>query len=289
MKKDLKMQLAENPLCLALLGTLLLSLIFYCVGITVFFTVSSHLESALREYPEQCYIILKERGELFEYIFGWRFLFLVIILLILTAFAYPRVRRYLATYRFRKSETGIKLQKYVDALIANNSDLKNRVDHAVVGVIDTDMFQGYSKYRHKIYISSSWEHAASASGDALEMAKTTLCHELGHLLDNTYVSRGKYNIIRFFKFTPWGKRTIWAKEFKADAYGAEFYGNKAVYINKMQFMQNMYEKETPAAISDHPSWDLRIHAIQNDLHYSKADIKAMYKEYRAYLKKLKSK
>jgi len=291
MKKNLSSALVVIQLFLCALFNALVAIVLLCTclcAVTHFFPqfATETLQQIKSENPELFNEIVDTVSRT---IVSVRLLFILIIvsLSLVASTVSPHIQHFFAARRFKKTDLCKCLQKYVDSLLDSDAELKKRIGHVTVGLADSEIYQGCSAFKHRVFISMPWVYAATATTEGLEMVKTTLCHEIGHLIDNSYSNFLKNCFINLIRMTPPGKRIIWEKEFNADFYGAKLYGNKTMFLHKMKFMKNEYEKEEPATLKDHPTWYLRIHAIEKDLHYSRQEVKEIFAEYRKHLKELR--
>ena len=122
-----------------------------------------------------------------------------------------------------------------------------------------------------VRISKKWVTHIYESPDMIEFIKCTICHELYHVKLQTPFFRGLFKSIFMETFSTGSARDkyyieSWKEELEADRYGCLLYGDKAMFIKKMEFMQdNSTYTHDKKKRTTHPSWDIRIKFIKQNI------------------------
>lgn len=129
-------------------------------------------------------------------------------------------------------------------------------------------YQGEAIGKTSIRISTSLYKHVKEHPEHIEYIKTTICHELAHIELRHLGFQGR---IKQYWYTFWPIKdkyliSSWLDEFQADYYGCKIYGNKDIFLDKMRFMKentSFKHEENPKA--EHPTWDMRITHIMDDI------------------------
>jgi len=195
--------------------------------------------------------------------FSFALLSLVVLWLIYTLSEWHKAQRI-----FRQTDIYMSLQKFIDDVISVVPELKEKVGYANLYIsLDSHIFQGTAILPHTIVLSKPWI-ALAACDEGLELVKTTICHELSHLLD--YVELDFLSIIRLFfpRITDKALIRSWENEFRADVRGKAFYeaviGNNGKFIEKLELLKRFSELYKSHSLT-HPAWELRIEYAQSGM------------------------
>ena len=184
-----------------------------------------------------------------------------------------------------KSSLYKELQTYIDGVassVPELADLKVKLHF-----VNLSYFQGIAIPKRHVFISRPWVYAASISKEALEYAKLTLCHELYHIS-----CRHKYPLSlmpllavvigRFYKpFRDNYFIKMWHEELNADRMAVIWHGDKNAAIAKMEAFKNLCGGKE--SLTDHPSWDIRIRYLREDIIPTMENVTTEYRAYCTYL------
>lgn len=151
-------------------------------------------------------------------------------------------------------------------------------------LFDSDQYQGQALGKSILRISVKWYKHILEYPEHMEYVKCTICHELYHINFGELGIRGVLeNIV--FKLCPVKKIkdkyliSVWLEEFKADYYGCQIYGDKKVFVEKMEFVKKNRTHENKKTRSDHPTWDMRIKYIEENIEPTLENVTQEYKAY----------
>lgn len=140
-----------------------------------------------------------------------------------------------------------------------------------------------------IILTDKWYEYAKQNGTAY--VEATLSHELYHINENkSFFDWKSFNLLNPIKSIR-EKEYIreWLEEFKADRYGYELFENKDDFLGHMLVMQEQREimdakksRRRKKVLSDHPTWEMRLRFIKDDIIPTWENVS---KEYYHYYKK----
>lgn len=180
---------------------------------------------------------------------------------------------------YEKEEIFQSLQSYIYS-----------INEKVTFIIEKDKEKnGQALIGKYIILTDKWYEHAKENGPAY--AKATVCHELYHIKENKAFFEWKnFNLLNpIKKFRDKEYIREWLEEFRADRYGCELLGNKDDFLGHMYVMQKQRKtadakklKKRKKALSDHPTWEMRIRFIEQDI---EPTIERVTEEFYEYYKK----
>lgn len=154
---------------------------------------------------------------------------------------------------------------------------------------DGDFFQGQGIGnifgKRFVRISTRWIEHIHEYPEHVEYIKCVICHELYHVKLETPFFRGLFKSLIYETFSKGKARDryyvlSWKEELDADRYGCQIYGNKELFIEKMKFMKERTAySHNQKKRTAHPSWDIRIKYISNNIEPTLERVTKEFNEY----------
>lgn len=185
-----------------------------------------------------------------------------------------------------KSPLYRELQSYTDYMVSRIPEISDL--RVKLHITNETIFQGHALPKRHIYLSRPWITAAAINGELLEYAKSTICHELYHISCRHRYPFSFMSLLvavagLFCK--PFRDRyyiKMWLEELNADRMACIWHGDKDVTLAKMEAMKKL--RTGKESLTDHPTWDIRIRYIREDIVPTMENVVAEYREYCTYLK-----
>lgn len=184
--------------------------------------------------------------------------------------------------RVRKEQAFKDIQQIIDTIVSGNPFLSRKLGKVHLYISDKKEYNACAVGKNSLFIYYNWYKDFYVHPDYVE---TTICHELGHLMEHTRIKYHFFHILKcaFNKyFDKKNALNTWHKEFYADYNGFRIctLGNNktAAFVGKFNFLQ----AQSPGGKSfdrTHPPHAERIDFLANGIRPTYKEVKKVFEKY----------